>query len=94
MTESGNYYYNVIPFALKNMGVAYQRMTNKVFRNEIGDMIEFHMDDMIVKSTENIDHAAHLKKLFEQARKCRMRFNPEKCTFGARASKFIRLYLK
>ncbi|MCI93257.1 hypothetical protein A2U01_0114555, partial [Trifolium medium] len=29
MTESGNYYYNVIPFDLKNAGPTYQRMMNK-----------------------------------------------------------------
>ena len=50
MTSSGNYYYNVIPFGLKNAGVTYQRMMNKVFHNDIGDMLEVYMDDMIVKS--------------------------------------------
>ena len=94
MTESGNYYYNVMPFSLKNVSATYQRMMNKVFRNEIGDMLEVYMDDMIIKSTEELDHAAHLKRVFEQARKCRMRFNPEKCTFDVRAGKFLRFYLR
>ncbi|MCI84180.1 hypothetical protein A2U01_0105456, partial [Trifolium medium] len=35
---------------------------------------------MIVKSHEEMDHAAHLRKVFEQAEQCKMRFNPEnKC---------------
>ncbi|CAJ2662984.1 unnamed protein product [Trifolium pratense] len=93
MTESGNYYYNVMPFGLKNAGATYQRMMNKVFRGEIGDMLEVYMDDMIVKSHEEIDHTAHLRKVFEQARKHNMRFNPEKCTFGVRAGKFLGFYL-
>ncbi|MCH81337.1 hypothetical protein A2U01_0002123 [Trifolium medium] len=82
MTESGNYYYNVVPFGLKNAGATYQRTMNKVFRAEIGDMLEVYMDDMIVKSHDEKDHAAHLRKVFEQARRCKMRFNPKKCTFG------------
>ncbi|MCI68002.1 hypothetical protein A2U01_0089261, partial [Trifolium medium] len=31
--------------------------------------------------------------VFEQARKCKMRFSPEKCTFGVQAGKFLRFYL-
>ena len=61
MTESGNYYYNVMPFGLKNAGATYQRMMNKVFRNKIGDMLKVYTNDMIVKSTEELDHASHLK---------------------------------
>ena len=89
MTPTGNYYYNVMPFGLKNAGATYQRMMNKVFRSQIGDMLEVYMDDMIVKSHDEIDHTAHLRKVFEQARKYKMRFNPEKCTFGVRAGKFL-----
>ncbi|GAU46761.1 hypothetical protein TSUD_92560 [Trifolium subterraneum] len=93
MTETGNYYYNVMPFGLKNAGATYQRMMNKVFHNEIGDMLEVYMDDMIVKSEEEIDHTVHLKRVFDQARKFNMRFNPEKCTFGVKAVKFLGFYL-
>ena len=32
-------------------------------------------------------------KNFKQARKCRMRFNLEKCTFGVRVGKFLGVYL-
>ncbi|GAU31790.1 hypothetical protein TSUD_22360 [Trifolium subterraneum] len=73
MTETGNYYYNVMPFGLKNAGATYQRMMNKVFHNEIGDMLEVYMDDMIVKSEDEIDHTIHLKRVFDQARKFNMR---------------------
>ncbi|GAU30613.1 hypothetical protein TSUD_62330 [Trifolium subterraneum] len=93
MTETGNYYYNVMPFGLKNAGATYQRMMNKVFHNEIGDMLEVYMDDMIVKSEEEIDHTVHLKRVFDQATKFNMRFNPEKCTFGVKAGKFLGFYL-
>ena len=93
MISSGNFYYNIMPFSLKNAGATYQRMMNKVFRNEIRDMLEVYMDDMIVKSREDTDLASHLRKAFTQARKCRMMFNPEKCTFGVKAGKFLGFYL-
>ena len=68
-------------------------MMNKVFLGEIGDMLEVYMDDMIIKSRVETNHAAHLKRVFAQERQCKMRFNPEKCTFGVKAGKFLDFYL-
>ncbi|GAU46047.1 hypothetical protein TSUD_191180 [Trifolium subterraneum] len=79
--------FKLLSFMDAYSGVTYPRMMNKVFHNEIGDMLEVYMDDMIVKSKEEIDHTVHLKRVFDQARKFNMRVNPEKCTFGG----FIRL---
>ena len=94
MTESGNYYYNVMPFGLRNAGATYQRMMNKVYdKNLLGDILEVYMDDRIVKSQQEVDHAAHLKRVFEQTRKYNMRLNPEKCTYGVQAGKFLDFYL-
>ncbi|GAU25844.1 hypothetical protein TSUD_31080 [Trifolium subterraneum] len=84
--------YNQTAF-MTETGTTYQRMMNKVYHNEIGDMLEVYMDDMIVKSEEESDHTIHLKKVFEQARKFNMRFNPEKCTFEVKAWKFLSFYL-
>jgi len=51
MTESGNYYYRVMPFGLRNAGPTYQRMMNKVYeKNLLGDILEVYMDDIIVEA--------------------------------------------
>jgi len=55
---------------------------NKVYKELLGDILDVYMDDMIGKSKAEIDHATHLKRVFEQTRKYNMRLNPEKCTFG------------
>ncbi|GAU40231.1 hypothetical protein TSUD_270310 [Trifolium subterraneum] len=81
--------FKLLSFMDAYSGATYQRMMNKVFYNEIGDMLEVYMDDMIVKSEEEIDHTVHLKRVFDPARKFYMRFNPEKCTFGVKAGKFL-----
>jgi len=42
-------------------------MMNKVYDNKLlGDILEVYMDDMIVKSQQEVDHAAHLKRVFEK----------------------------
>ena len=67
---------------------------NKVYDKKLlGDILEVYMDDMIVKSQQEVDHAAHLKRVFEQTRKYNMRLNLEKCTFGVQAGKFLGFYL-
>lgn len=43
------YCYKVMPFGLKNAGVTYQIMINKVLKNHIGRNIEVHVDDMVIK---------------------------------------------
>ena len=94
MTELGNYYFNVMPFGLRNVRATYQRMMNKVYDKKLlGDILEVYMDDKIVKSQEEVDHAAHLERVFEQTRKYNMRLNPDKCTFGVPAGKFLGFYL-
>jgi len=73
----------VMPFGLRNVGATYQRMMNKVYDKKLLDnILEVYMDDMVVKYPQEVGHAAHLKRVFEQTRKYNMRLNPEKCTFG------------
>ena len=47
------------------------------------------MDDMIVKSRDNADHLATLKRFFERIRHFRLRLNPKKCTFGVTSRKLL-----
>ena len=37
-------------FGLKNAGVTYQRLMNKMFANQIDRNVQVYVDDMLVKS--------------------------------------------
>ena len=50
----GLYCYKVMPFGLKNAGTTYQRLVNKMFSKQIGRNMEVYMDDMLVKSKEEL----------------------------------------
>ncbi|KAI9185296.1 hypothetical protein LWI28_005952 [Acer negundo] len=52
ITDQGLYCYKVMPFGLKNASAIYQRMVNKLFKQQIGKSIEVYIDDMITKSLE------------------------------------------
>ena len=44
VTPTGNYYYKVMPFGLKNAGSTYQRMMTKMFESQLGKSIEVYVD--------------------------------------------------
>lgn len=62
--EDGMYYYQAMPFGLKNTGATYQRLMNKIFKRQIGRSMEVYVDDMIVKSQTFEQHLADLEEVF------------------------------
>ena len=53
-----------MPFGLKNAGATYQRLVNKMFNKQIGRNMEVYVDDMLVKSKEELAHLDVLKEMF------------------------------
>ncbi|XP_077215659.1 uncharacterized protein LOC143850287 [Tasmannia lanceolata] len=47
ITDQGVYCYTIMPFGLKNAGATYQRLVNKLFREQIGRNVEVYVDDML-----------------------------------------------
>ncbi|XP_021818433.1 uncharacterized protein LOC110760479 [Prunus avium] len=54
--ERGTYCYKVMPFRLKNAGATYQRLVNKIFKEQIGKTMEVYVDDMLVKAPKRANH--------------------------------------
>ncbi|RDX87985.1 hypothetical protein CR513_30478, partial [Mucuna pruriens] len=74
ITDASAFCYKVMPFSLKNGGVTYQRLIDKIFKEVMGVDIEVYVDDMVVKSTEASEHCKALER---------------KCLFGVHARKFL-----
>lgn len=89
ITENGIYCYKVMPFGLKNAGATYQRLMNKVFKDQIWHNIKVCVDDMLTKSTHTTDHVADLEETFNNLRCYQMKLNPRKCAFRVTAGKFL-----
>jgi hypothetical protein len=51
--------------------------------------MEVYVDDMLVKSTELVDHVHDLHEAFETLKQYRMKLNPVKCAFGVSSRKFL-----
>ncbi|KAL0394443.1 UNVERIFIED_CONTAM: Retrovirus-related Pol polyprotein from transposon gypsy [Sesamum latifolium] len=89
ITDRGIYCYNVMPFGLKNAWGTYQRLVNKMFKDQVGTTMEVYVDDMLVKSRKEEDHLEDLRQAFEVMRTYEMKLNPSKCTFAVRGGKFL-----
>ncbi|KAL2241094.1 UNVERIFIED_CONTAM: Retrovirus-related Pol polyprotein from transposon [Sesamum indicum] len=87
--EKGIYYYNMMPFGLKNAGATYQRLVNQMFGDLLGKTMEVYVDDMLVKSRRSQDHLEDLSQAFSIMRSHGMKLNPDKCTFGVTGGKFL-----
>ena len=51
--------------------------------------MEVYVDDMLVKSKEELTHLDDLKETFTTLKKYQMRLNPSKCVFGVVSGKFL-----
>ena len=68
VTSQGLFCYKVMPFGLKNAGVTYQRLMNKMFVHQIGRNVQVYVDDMLVKSLRENDHLNDLQETFDTLR--------------------------
>ncbi|GAA0169006.1 hypothetical protein LIER_23578 [Lithospermum erythrorhizon] len=89
ITEYGLYCWKLMPFGLKNAGATYQSMVNSIFANQIGRNMEIYVDEMLIKSKVRRDHLKNLKETFDKLNRSRLRINPDKCSFGVTAGKFL-----
>ena len=89
ITSQGFYCYKVMPFGLKNTGATYQRLMNKMFSKQIGRNMELYVDDILVKSKEELAHLDNLKETFTTLRQYQMKLNPSKCAFRVASRKFL-----
>ena len=89
ITNKRLFCYRVMPFGLKNVGVTYQRLINKMLRNQIRRIVEVYIDDMLVKTKDEENHLEDLEETFKTFRQYHMKLNPSKCVFGVSSKKFL-----
>lgn len=77
----GLFEFNVMTFGLCNAAQSFQRLMDAVLRE-----LEFahcYIDDILVASTDPVQHRQHLRIIFERLRAHGLSINVAKCRFGA-----------
>jgi len=78
-----------MPFGLKNTGATYQRTMNTIFHEHIRKIMEYCVEDIVVKSCNKSDHLAKLKKVFKIMREHQLKMNPTKSFLEVASDKFF-----
>jgi len=73
----GTYEWLVVSFGLKNDGATYQRATNLIFHDLIGDFMQVYIDDIEIKL--KCLHLDNLSESFGTMRKHGLKINSLKC---------------
>ncbi|CAL9020971.1 unnamed protein product [Prunus brigantina] len=76
-------------FRPKNTEATYQRLVNKIFKEQIGKTMVVYVNDMLVKAPQRAYHIKNLAEAFSLLRKYNMKLNPRKCTFGISSGRFL-----
>ena len=60
-----------------------------MFNKQIGRNMKVYVDDMLVKSKEELTHLDDLREMFATLKQYQMKLNPSKCVFGVASGKFL-----
>ena len=60
-----------------------------MFWDRIKCTVEVYINDMVVKSKQEVQHIEDFQGVFEVLQQHKLRLNGEKCTFGVGAGKFL-----
>ena len=77
-----------MPFGLRNAAQTFQRFIDEVLRGL--DFLYAYIDDVLIASSSEAEHLAHLEILFNRLFEYGIVINPSKCIFCAASLEFFR----
>jgi hypothetical protein len=81
--------YVSMPYGLKNALPTFMCAMHKTFGDLIRDLIEVHIDDIVIKIKSHASLLDNLAQVFDRLRTTRTKLNPDKCVFGVTAGKLL-----
>ena len=87
LTPFGLFEHLFMPFGLRNAAQTFQRFIDHVLRGL--DFVYAYIDDLLVASKSDEEHAAHLRLLFQRLNEYGVILSPTKCEFGASELHFL-----
>jgi hypothetical protein len=89
ITPYGVFWYQVMPFGLKNAGATYQRMMQNCLGSQIGRNIQVYIDDIVITTRKEESLISDLQETFDNLNRYKLKLNPTKCSFGVSAGQLL-----
>lgn len=88
-TRYGHYQYTVLPFGLTNAPATFSALMQQIFHPFIDKFVLVFLDDILIYSKTEAEHADQLRKVLSILRKERLYAKRSKCEFGKRQVSFL-----
>ncbi|KAI3805406.1 hypothetical protein L1987_27757 [Smallanthus sonchifolius] len=88
-TRYGHFEFRVMSFGLTNAPSAFMDLMNRVCRPMLDRSVIVFIDDILIYSKNEGDHACHLKEVLEALKKEKLYAKFSKCTFWLREVQFL-----
>lgn len=93
ITKWDKFYYLVMPFGLRVFGSTFQKLMDKVFKNQVGQNVLPYVENILVKLVVTSNHAKDIDEILCTLAKYGIRLNTTKCMFRVEEGKFLRFYV-
>ncbi|KAI1004754.1 hypothetical protein K3495_g3462 [Podosphaera aphanis] len=89
-TRFGSYEWLVTPFGLAGAPAAFQRWSNQVLGDLLGNICAAYRDDIIIFSDGDLaDHWVKVQQVLKRLRDAGLRLDPPKCEFASKEIKYV-----
>ncbi|MEW5311153.1 MAG: hypothetical protein WDW38_002891 [Sanguina aurantia] len=88
-TRYGHYEFTVMAFGLTNAPATFQRLMNDIFREYLDKFVVVYLDDILVYSKTEEEHAQHLRLVLEALRQNELYAKASKCEFFLSSVKYL-----
>jgi hypothetical protein len=89
VTVDGLYCYIVMPYGLLNALPTFARAMNITLGDLVRDIVEVHVDDIVVNTRESNSLLENLAQVFDKLHATSTKLHPEKCIFSVSAGKLL-----
>ena len=88
-TRYGLYEYTVMSFGLTNAPASFMNLMNKIFMEYLDKFVVVFIDDILIYSKNEEDHARHLRLVLDKLREHQLYAKFSKCEFWLREVAFL-----